>query len=230
MSRAGNDQHTRIIRGLESAAPTRRRVDQLPPDQQALAISEQLTDDHLSIWPARFDVHDIVALREAGIPPEQAERWPARFDGHDIVALERSTELEPDDPLTPEHAAGYPEHLTGAAIVALYLAAIDADVASLYPSRFSGTDIARLDQHGISGVDAGSFPSWTMAGHIIAAVRRRISAHELAELAGGNWGPPDPDAYTSLELCRDLFGDQLLPISQLNDIRPLQHRGAPPLW
>ncbi|MEX2503610.1 MAG: hypothetical protein WD378_02100 [Egicoccus sp.] len=218
-------QQTQGLAG--SPATSRRTLAQLPHYDAALASDHGITDDILSLWDPRFDIDGLIVMRAEGIGPSQAARWPARFNGHDIVALE-GTGTDPDDqtpPIEPDQTARWPDRFTGGDIVVLYAAGIEPDIAAEYPRRFTGADIERLVEAHVEPTTAASYPTWTLAVHITAAVERRISPEELAALAGGEWGLDDPDWFESTEQLRQLLGPQMLPISELDRIRP---RPEPP--
>lgn len=189
----------------------------------ALAKASGLTSSMLASWGDRFSVLDVVVLRDAGISPASADRWPERFRGIDIVALERAgTDAEGETaPITPSEAAVWPERFGGSEIVAMHSAAIEPEHALEYPRRFTGTDIELLCGGGISASLAAAFPTWCLSPHISAAIKRRISPDEVAQLANGDWGDPDPTAMEAIDKLSDLFGPELLPISRLDRIRPL---------
>lgn len=229
MSRdARSQERIQQSRGLAGRPIQRARtLAELQGLERARAARAGITDDILAVWPQRFTIADIVALRDASISPERAARWPQRFRGADIVAFEVADAAADTEAVTPAQADAWPERFTGAEIVLLVNAAIDPITAGHYPRRFTGSDIEWLDLRGIDGLDAAAYPSWCSAAHVAAAHARQITPGELAALAGGDYGESDPDAWESDRKLAELFGPGRLPVGRLDEIRPLPDQDGP---
>lgn len=197
----------------------RRQLADLQGFDAQCAESHEITDEILSMWPNRFTVIDIINLRAASITPQRAIRWNERFVGDDIVALELAGSSDGTAALSPEDTDPWPDRFSGLCIVTLVAAAIGPGLAESYPRRFTGADIDWLDMRGIGADAAASYPSWTTARHIVGAAERQITPAELVDLAGGTWGPQDPSNSEADEVLVRLFGDDRLPVAELDRIR-----------